>query len=210
MRLRSSFTSAVLVISCLTALPKDRKKGVLPVDILQAHTVWVMVDPNVGADVVAPNADNQARADVESALAKWGRLTPVADPHMADLIIVVSKGSGKLVHPTFGGTPVNLPPPMIGQRTDNGTNAAGRQGGDRPPFGSPGQRPEPQMEAGQPDDSFLVYRNDPDHIYTSSLDSPPVWRYSAKGALAPPGVPAVERFHDAINQSEKALASSKP
>ena len=47
MRLRTSFTSAALVISCLTASPKDKKKGVLPVDIVQAHTVWVMVDPNV-------------------------------------------------------------------------------------------------------------------------------------------------------------------
>lgn len=202
MRLRFASISLILLLFSLAAAPKDKKKAILPMDVLRAHTAWVIVDPDAGVDVTRPNANNNARAAVETALAKWGRITPVTSADTADLIIVVRKGSGKIVEPTIGGTPANSPPPVIGQRTDNGIGASGRTG--PPPFGQ--SEPGPQIEAGDPDDSFLVYRSSPNHDdFTTALDSPAVWRYSAKGALDAPQVRAVEAFHDAIAESEKAL-----
>lgn len=204
MRYRTGLTSAALLLSCLVAVGKDKKKVVLPVDVLQARTAWVIVDPQAGLDIRDPNANNIARAAVETALAKWGRLSPVTDPEMADLVIVIRKGNGKGVQPTIAGTPVNSPPPVIGQRTDSGISAAGRTG---PPFES--SDPHPQMEVGDAQDMFAVYRGkliNHDDL-DSPLDAPAVWRYTAKGALASPGVPAVEAFRKAIADSEKELAS---
>jgi hypothetical protein len=199
---RRSLSFSVLFLSCLVAVGKDKKKVPLPVDILQAHTAWVIVDPAAGVDVTDPNANRIARADVENALAKWGRLSPVTDPSMADLIITVRKGNGKLVQPTIGGTPINSPPPVIAQRTDSGISAAGRAG---PPLET--SDPHPQMEVGSTQDMFVVYRGDPNHDNASNpLDSPPVWRYTSKDALASPGVPAVDAFRKVIAESEKALA----
>jgi hypothetical protein len=207
MRFRTASTSAILLLASLTAAPKDKKKAVLPTDVLQARTVWVVIDPNAGVDIRDPNANNSARAAVENALARWGRLSPVTSPEMADLIIVIRKGSGKLVEPTIGGTPINSPPPAVGQQTDSSIGGASRAG--PPPFGS--SEPRPQVEAGNTDDSFLVYRGN--HIndgLDTALDTSALWRYTAKDALASPAVPAVEAFHDAIAESEKALAAKKP
>jgi hypothetical protein len=201
---RTTLIAAALFLPCLLAAGKDKKKGILPQDILDAHTAWVIVDPNAGVDVKDPNANNIARKNVENALAKWGRLNPVTDPNMADLIIVVRKGSDKIVQPTIAGTPVNSPPPMIGQQTDSGINAAGRQGG--PPYAAPSE-PHPQLEAGDSGDSFFVYRGNRTHDdLTNPLDSPAVWRFNGMNALSAPDVRAVEAFHDAIEKSEKALA----
>jgi hypothetical protein len=197
---------SVVFLSCLVAVAKDKKKVPLPIDILQAHTAWVIVDPAAGVDITDPNANRQARADVENALAKWGRLTPVTDPSQADLIIVVRKSNGKLVQPTIAGTPINAPPPVIAQRNDGGITAAGRAG---PPLEE--TQPHPQTEVGNTQDMFVVYRGNP--VYNNSasnadnpLDSAPVWRYMAKDGLESPGVPAVDAFRKVIAQSEKALA----
>jgi hypothetical protein len=193
---------SVLFLSCLIATAKDKKKATLPVDVLQAHTAWVIVDPQAGIDVTDPTANRTAREGVEKALAKWGRLTPVTDPSMADLIIVIRKGNGKLAQETIGGTPINAPPPVIAQRTDGGVNASTRVG---PPYQT--SDPHPQMEATTGDDTFAVYRGDPNHITEQNpLNSPPVWRYTSPTALAP-GVPAVERFRKAVDDSEKALTA---
>src|ERR1700739_1407301 len=116
---RSTLIAAVLLLPCLVAAGKDKKKGVLPQDILEAHTAWVIVDLDAGVDIQEPNANNNARRNVENALVKWGRLSPVTDPNMADIIIVVRKGNHKIVQPTIGGTPANSPPPMIGQQRDS-------------------------------------------------------------------------------------------
>lgn len=201
---RRSLIFSVLFLSCLAAVAKDKKKSVLPIDILRAHTAWVIIDPHAGVDVTDPNANRQARADVEAALEKWGRLMPVTDPAMADLIIVVRKGNGKLVQPTIGNAPGNAPPPVIAQRTDSGINIAARQG--PPPQES---EPHPQTEIGSTQDTFIVYRGNPANNNTNDenpLDSPPAWRYTAKNALASPGVPAVDAFRKAVDDSEKALA----
>jgi hypothetical protein len=121
--------ASVLLVSCVATFAKDKKKKTpLPADILKAQTAWVIVDPEAGVDPEDPNGNQHAREAVENALAKWGRLNPVAGPTQADLIIVIRKGTGQLVSPTIGGTPMNTPPTMIGQRTDDGMNGSVRTG----------------------------------------------------------------------------------
>jgi len=205
MRCRTRVVFAVLFLFCLSVVAKNKKKVLLPVDVLQAHTAWVIADPESGLDIADPNANNIARASVEGALAKWGRLSPVTDPSMADLVIVVRKGNGKSVRPTIAGTPVNGPPPVIGQRTDSGISVAGRTGPPPPESSSP----HPQLEVGSTQDSFIVYRGNRNrNDLGNPLDSPPVWRYTAKDALASPEVPAVGAFRKVIAETEKEL--SKP
>ena len=204
MRHRSGVICAVLLMSCLVATAKNKKKVLLPADIVEARTAWVIIDPGAGVDVKDPNANNLARSAVENALAKWGRLEPVADAAQADLIIVVRKGNGKIAEPTIADTPINTPPPMIGQRTDSGVNASARTG--PPPFGQ--SDPHPQMEIGDADDTFAVYRCNRMHDTGNPLNAPAVWHYSAPNALASPGVPAVDEFRKLLLESEKQL--SKP
>ena len=202
---RRNLLLSVMLLSCLIAVAKDKKKVALPMDILQAHTAWVIIDPAAGMDVTDPNANRIARSDVENALAKWGRLSPVTDASVADIVIVIRKGNGKLVQPTISNAPGNAPPPVIAQRTDSGINVGARTG---PPLVE--SEPHPQAEVGNTQDSFVVYRGNPGYINASisanPLDTPPVWRYTAKDALASPGVPAVDQFRKVIAESEKALA----
>jgi len=40
--------------------------------------------------------------------------------------------------------------------------------------------------------------------FADPLDAPPLWRYSGRNALQHPGVPAVEKFRKAIEDSEKS------
>jgi hypothetical protein len=200
---RTVLTSAVLILSCQFVVAKGKKKILLPTDVLQAHTAWVIIDPYAGLDVTDPNANNIARANVESALARWGRLSPVTDPAMADLVIVVRKGNGKMAQPTIAGAPANTPPPVIGQRTDSGIGAAGRTGTVYEP-----SDPHPQMEVGNTQDMFVVYRGNRNVDDRNPLDSPPVWRYSASDALESPGVPAVDAFRKVIAEAEKQLATT--
>lgn len=209
---RRSIAISLLFLCCLVAAAKEKKKKApLPFDVLRARTAWVIVDPSAGVDVQNPEANQRARADVEAALAKWGRLIPVTDPSQADLIIVVRKDNGKLVQPTIAGTPVNDPPPMIGQRSDTGLTASGRVG--RPLERQ--ERPHPQMEGGTGDDTFTVYRGDPSYYrgnpannssdpeLSNPLNGPPVWRYLSRNALESPNVPAVDQFRKAIAKTEK-------
>ena len=205
---------AVTAIILCSALASAKKKAILPVDVLRARTVLVIVDPTAGVDVRDPNANRAARADVERVLDQWGRFTLVQEGFTADLIIVIRKGNGKLIQPTIGGTPVNGTPPVSGGTTSTPTTITTR-GAVRLGPGSPNDpssagnqpsTPQPQIEAGSPRDTFIVYRGSVDTLL-SPLDAPPVWRYSAKDALASPSVPAVEAFRKLIAESEKELAS---
>lgn len=204
---RRSLALSIVLLFSLFATAKDKKKVPLPLDVLRAHTAWVIVDPQAGVDVHDPLANRHALDAVNAALARWGRITPVTDPSQADLIIVIRKGTGKMTDETIGGTPMNAPPVVIGQRTpDGGFNASGRAG-------TPIERqdhPHPQMEVTDPDDTFAVYRGSPGYNQDPSqdkpLDFPPVWRYTAKNALESPSVPAVDQFRKAIIESEKAMA----
>jgi hypothetical protein len=205
---------AVTAIVLCSALASAKKKVILPADVLRARTVLVIVDPTAGVDVRDPNANRAARADVERVLDQWGRFTLVQEGFTADLIIVIRKGNGKLIQPTIGGTPVNGTPPVSGGTTSTPTTITTR-GAVRLGPGSPNDpssagnqpsTPQPQIEAGSPRDTFIVYRGSVDTLL-SPLDAPPVWRYSAKDALASPSVPAVEAFRKLIAESEKELAS---
>jgi hypothetical protein len=207
-----------LVELSLVAAGKDKKKATLPPDILKAHTVWVIVDPTAGVDINDPRANQIARADVEKAMVRWGRLEPVTNADMADLIITVRKGHDKIADGTIAGTPINRPPPVIAQSTDSSIHAAGGTRGGQIPgapidastSGDPGSlgdngypsRPSPQAEFGASQDMFAVYRS---HV-SNALKASPVWRYTAKDGLESPDVPAVDAFRDLVVQSEKQLA----
>ena len=73
----------VLAFSSL-AIAGDKKKILLPAYVLQARTVLVLIDPSAGTSTTAPMANKTAQEDVEKALIKWGRFTPVLDTQTAD------------------------------------------------------------------------------------------------------------------------------
>jgi hypothetical protein len=209
MAARKGLAVSVLLLWCLTGVAKDKKKALLPADVLEARTVLVMIDPNAGIAVEHPNANRMAREDVEQALMKWGRYSLVLEPSTADLIITVRKGSGKVAQPTIGGVPQNNDTGVL-QPGDSGGRVGVRQGNPglsggplNPPSTSAG--PHPQVEAGESEDMFVVYRNNKENPSGSPLDTPAVWRYSATDALASPEVPAVAVFRDVISKSEKQL-----
>ena len=205
---------AVTAIVLCSALASAKKKAILPADVLHARTVLVIVDPTAGVDLRDPNANRAARADVEKALDQWGRFTLVQEGLTADLVMTVRKGNGKLIQPTIGGTPINGTPPVSGGTTSSPSQTTTRAGvrwgtgnpNDPSNAGTQPSTPEPQIEAGSPQDMFVVYRGSTDPNW-SPLDAPPVWRYSGKDALALPSVPAVEVFRKLIAESEKQLAS---
>ena len=203
---RKSLVVSLLIVSSLVAFGKNKKKTVLPADILQARTVLVVVDPDAGIVAEAPLANPTARNDVEQALMKWGRFSLVPNGTDADLIITVRKGHGKIAQTTIGGVPVINRPvnqPTVSEGRIGAQNPSPTITGDpsNPPWPSDG--PHPQEEIGSSQDMFVVYRGGRDN----PLDSPAVWRYSAKDALRSPDVPAVEEFQKLITEAEKQLAA---
>lgn len=210
MRCRKSLAISVLLLSSLVAAAKDKKKTLLPADILQAQTVLVVIDPNAGMDIQDPNANRIAQVDVEQALMKWGRFSLAMDASTADLIITVSKGNGKIVQPTIGGVPNNNRP-VIFDPSDSGGRIGARQGstgnpGDPSNPQSPSSSPRPEIAAGQSQDMFVVYRSNRNDPHDTPLDTPAVWRYTSGDALHSPDVPAVDEFRKLIAESEKQLA----
>ena len=195
-----------LTMCCVVAAGKNKKKVLLPADVLQARTVLVVIDPDAGVSPTSPNANRIARGDVENALMQWGRFELATDVSTADLVVTVRKGSGKMVQPTIGGIPNNNRP-IIFQPTESGGRAGGSQG-TPPAVGDPtatrNADPSPQVEVGSADDMFVVYRGKRD----DALDAPAVWRYSAKGALNSPEVAAVDAFRKLIAEAEKQQASN--
>lgn len=206
MRYHRSLAFSLLLICCLVAFGKDKKKIILPKDVLEARTVLVVIDPDAGITVEAPNANRTAQEDVEKALMNWGRFMLATDVSMADLVISVRKGNGKIAQPTIGGVPANNRP-VIFEPTDSGVGVGGHRGtppqaGD--PTGAQPENPHPQIEVAPAQDLFSVYRGKRDN----ALDSPPVWRYSAKDALRSPSVPAVDAFRNLILEAEKQQSST--
>lgn len=195
-----------LAMCCLVAAAKDKKKILLPADVLEARTVLVVIDPDAGVSPDSPNANRAALESVEKALMKWGRFELATDLSTADLVITVRRGSGKIAQPTIGGIPNNNRP-IIFQPTDTGGRAGGSRG--TPPMGNDPtaprrSNPNPQVEVGPQDDTFVVFRGK----RNDALDAPAVWRYSAKGALDSPAVPAVDVFRKLILETEKQLNSN--
>jgi len=172
----------LLVFSSL-AIAGDKKKILLPAYVLKARTVLVLIDPDVGTSMTSPLANKTAQEDVEKALMKWGRLTPVLEGQ-----------------PTIGGEPTN-DRPIIVQQTDNSIRIGAQQGH---PVGAPqttpqDTKPHAQMEAGPPEDVFLVYNGS----RGPRPDGTPVWHYMAKNGLRSPDVPAVAEFRKIIEAAEK-------
>jgi hypothetical protein len=201
MKYSSRLVVCLLLAAGLSATAKDKKKIVLPSDVLQARTVLVLVDPNAGVAIDAPMANRKAQQDVVNALLRWGRFTIASDVSTADLIVTVRKGNGRIAQPTIGGGLANNGPVVFSP-----TDAGARIG--RPPLtGDPTtahpEDPAPQVEIGQANDTFAVYRGNRD----SALDSPPVWRYIAPDALRSPDVPAVDAFRKTIAEAEKQQAA---
>jgi hypothetical protein len=186
-----------------TALPVagNKKKVVLPPYVLNARTVVVLVDPDSGTSMDAPLANKTAQEEVEKALMKWGRFSPVLDTQTADLVITVRKDSGKIVQPTIGGQPTN-DRPVIVQQTDNTIRIGGQKGRQPNSTDPPPQdtRPTPRMEVGPSEDMFVVYEGHPHGAFNQQ---PPAWRYLAKNALHSPEVPAVAEFRKLIDEAEK-------
>jgi hypothetical protein len=202
--------SALLAVSLLVTLgfAKD-KKNALPAYVLSAKTVAVIIDPSAGISIDNPRANEEAKKDVEAGLLSWGRFEPVNSPQTADLIIVLRRGSGRMMNETMpdpgndrvgGITPPGNGGSMGGQRGPQ----PGMSGG--PGMGSSQQSPNSQTEIGQADDWFVVYKGGEE----KPLDTPPAWRYVAMDALSPHLVPAVAVFRKAVENAEKAAAAKKP
>lgn len=207
MRSLQYLATSIVLLSSVIAAAKDKKRFLLPSDVLRARTVLVLIEPMTGIAVDSPNANRAARAAVEREIMNWGRFELVTNVSQADLIITVRKGNGKLAQPTIGGIPQNQRPVIL-QPTDSGGIADASQAGPTA-AGDPTvrrQRPDPipQAEVGPTEDMFAVYRGRRDN----ALDSSPVWRYIAKGSLDSPRVRAVEEFRKLIGEAEKQQADS--
>jgi hypothetical protein len=207
--------STLVVLGLLVPLGfgKD-KKPVMPAYVLSAKTVAVIIDPTAGMSIEDPRANQDAQKDVEAALLSWGRFEPVISTRMADIIIVVRRGSGRMMNETIPDPRQNDRPGSITQ-TDNGISMGGQRGPQPGMSGGPGgpgtgmnqTSPSPRTEVGQADDSFVVYKGG--NGDEKPLDSPAAWRYVAVDALSPHSVPAVAAFKKAVENAEKA-ASKNP
>jgi hypothetical protein len=215
MHLPKCLAVSLLLLSCLAAHAKDKKKFVLPADVLQARTVVVLIDPVAAVDIQDPTASQVARDNVEKALVNWGRFSITPDTMHADLIITVRKGNGKIAQPGIGGVPMNnrpigLPPNSPGTRPGGQMGNPSNAGNPSPlgdPTDSEPSTPHPEVELGSSQDTFVLYRGNGDNDSDlNPLKAPPVWRYSAIDALQPPTVPAVEQFQKLVAESEKQQA----
>jgi hypothetical protein len=205
---RKSLALLIALLLVPAAYTKDKnKKPALSADVLRAQTVLVMISPDAGESFDDPAGNRRAQEDVERALMKWGRFRLAMDVSSADLIVTVRKGSGRIVNPTIANSPIDNRP-VIYQPGDTDTRIGAQQGqpprATQPSMGQQFPEPRPQTEIGSSDDTFEVYRGGVDY----ALDHPAVWRYTGKDALRPPTPSAVEQFHKAIDDSEKAIAQN--
>src|SRR5258708_5925758 len=154
--------SLVLLLTAL-AFANDKKKNLLPTYVLKARTVLGAVSRDSGLPVTDPAANRTAQEDVEKAIMKWGRLTPVMDAQTADRIITVRKGHGRVVEPTINGGPVNDRPVVL-EPTDGGVRIGGRKGRAPDLTGSPTRRTQnpkthPPVQIGPPPRIFSLCPN---------------------------------------------------
>lgn len=196
----------LVVVSSPFANSKDKPKT-LPAQVLSAETVLVVIDPDAGEPLTDPTANRTAREDVEKALMQWGRFHLVMDPSTADLVLSVRKGTGRSATPTIKGGPIDNRPVILEPNGDSGIRIGAQQG--RPPAVIRGDeqttRPHAGTEVGAAEDTVALYLGRVDH----PLDSPSIWRYTAKDALHPPKIPAIDELRKAINETEKATQQKK-
>lgn len=198
---RVRVVAAVLLVAACVAVAKEKKRPTLPPFVLDAQTVFVLIDPDAGIAVTDPQANRTAQDEVEKAFMRWGRLKPVLAMSQADLVVVIRSSSKQPVRPTVGGEPTN-DRPVIVQGTDNSIRVGAQQGRnpDAAQNGGPlPQRPGMGGEAAPPEDTFLVYQGQ----MSASLERAPVWRYVEKNALKAPEVRAVAEFKKAVDEAVK-------
>lgn len=198
---RACAVAAVLLVAACCAVAKEKKKPNLPTFVLDAQTVFVLIDPDAGIAVTDPQANRTAQDEVEKAFMRWGRLKPVMSMSQADLVVVIRTGSKQPVQPTVGGEPTN-DRPVIVQGTDNSIRVGAQQGRnpDAAQNGGPlPQRPGMGGETASPEDMFLVYQGQTN----ADLERAPIWRYVEKNALKAPEVRAVAEFKKAIDEAVK-------
>lgn len=193
--------AAVLLVTACTAVAKEKKKPALPTFVLDAQTVFVLIDPDAGISVTDPQANRTAQDEVEKAFMRWGRLKPVMTMSQADLVVVIRTGSKQPVQPTVGGEPTN-DRPLIVQGTDNSIRVGAQQG--RNPDAAQNGGPLPQGpgmggEVASPEDTFLVYQGQT----SAGLERAPIWRYVEKNGLKAPEVRAVAEFKKAVDEAVK-------
>lgn len=200
----------ILFVLVTFATAKDKKKPVLPEDILRAQTVRVVIDRDAGEPLDQPRANYMARDNVEKALMEWGRFRVAMDGEASDLVISVRTGNGQAIRPTMKGGPMDQRP-GVAQSTDSSIRIGGQHG--QQPMSDPSTFPQNQApgisnEVGPSDDSFVVYRG----TTADPLDSPAVWRLTRKDCLRPTGsqVPAVEEFRKVIAEAEKPKVPKNP
>jgi hypothetical protein len=201
--------SALFVIFLFVpfSIAKDKHKPVLPDCALQAHMVLVSIDPDAEIPLNSPNANRTAQDEVEKALMRWGRFQLAMDARTADLVIWVRKGGGKMVSPTIAGVPQDRRP-VIFQPTDGNIRVGGQAG--VPPDMEPERPVSPPhlgSQIGGTVDSFDVFGGG--GFDGCPASATPLWSYMAKDALNAPAVPAVEKFHKAIEEAEKEAAKAK-
>src|SRR5947209_16710329 len=61
MRRQRNLAFSLVLMCCLVAAGKDKKKILLPDDVLEARTVLVVVDPDAGVAIDAPTANRTAQ-----------------------------------------------------------------------------------------------------------------------------------------------------
>jgi hypothetical protein len=206
--LRRASTVFAVILMVTLGFAKD-KKNALPAYVLSAKTVAIIIDPSAGISIDNPRANEEAQKDVEAALLSWGRFEPVLSKQTADLIIVLRRGSGRMMNETMPD-PRNDRVGVI-TPTDNGGSMGGQRGPQPGMAGGPGmgpgqQSPNSQAEIGQADDSFVVYKGGEE----KPLSTPPAWTYVAMDGLSPHSVPAVTAFRKAVENAEKGAAAKKP
>lgn len=202
---RTAVLLAATLLLASSGFAKDKKR-ILPAYVLNAHSVAVIIDPDAGLSVEDPQANTVAQKDVERALVAWGRFEPMPSTRAADLIIVVRKGSGRIVNQTVTDTRQNRRPGDI-DATDS-TVTLGAQHGQQPGLSGDASSTQTashsQTELGATGDSFLVYEGGVDN----PLDHSPAWRYVAEDGLRPHTVPAVAEFRKALAEAEKVAAKN--
>jgi len=193
-----------LVILSLVAISFAKNKQELPDFVLQARTVFVVVDPDAADPARNPGENQQAVRAVEQALMKWGRFSFAADARTADLVISVQKGYSGAVSPTIGRS---QDPPVVLNPGQGGVTIGGHQGTPPPLTDSSGMPqdtgPHPGTQIGLSADVLKVFQGGVDLPQEGS----PAWRYDGKDSLSEPSVNAVTQFRKAIERSEKAKAN---
>jgi len=211
--MKHQIVGAILLVAALASVPawtKKKEKQLLPEVVLRAQTVYVTILPGAKEPLTDPSANLKTVEEVEKALMKWGRLRLVTEADSADLVIGVQKGTGKAASPTISGGPIDSRPVSV-ETTDNQVRVAAQRGQPPPATQTPDTsaqdgRTHTGTQFGGAEDTLEV------HLGNSKypLDSAPVWRYTAKDALKPPDVPAVEQFKKAVEESGKAAHKKQP